>query len=331
MALSFLFVNIILFYNFRTRNLQRQSVFFASCYRVASSTLSNWNLKNDNLAIFWRVAFVYVTRKTRRTIKCARAVFTGVNFTCMDSCMSIKAPLIGESITANVTNKCLWSHGVVKDVLRAVCQTPEHFATVLTRIRPIIVVIVHMFPKVGFTSECFVADFAHKLSLTVTDRTARSRLAFHGRCDGTIFAVLLDARFWAVWKLRFALNGRLRRGWFFFVRRTRSVPSSVRCQVSRAAENFVAFWASIFSVLNSATLVLSKRKWIRVHLLAELADKLRLWQRSLGFRKVVLVRDGKLLMFENCGFATMICVSFVKGFASANVIFAPVVFVAALD
>lgn len=298
---------------------------------MASSTLSNWNLKNDNLAIFGRVAFVYVTRETRRTVKCTRTVFTRVNFTCMDPCMSIKAPLIGESITAYVTNKCLGSHRVVKDVFCAVCQTPEHFATVLTRVRPIVVVIVHMFPKVGFPSERFVAYFTHKLSLTVTDWTARSHLAFRCRCDGSVFAAILGARFWAVWELRFAMSGRLRRVWLFFVRRTRSMPSSVRCQVCRAAENFVAFWASIFSVLNSATLVLSKRKWIRVYLLAELADKLRLWQRSLGLRKVVLVRDGKLLMFENCGFATMICVSFVKGFASPNVIFIPVVFVAVID
>lgn len=293
--------------------------------------MSNRDLKNDNLAIFGRVAFVYVTRKTRRTVKCARAVFTRVNFTCMDPRMSIKAPLIGESITANVTNKCLGPHRVVKNVFCAVCQTPEHFATVLTRIRSVVVVVVHMFPKVGFPSERFVADFADKLSLTVTDRAARSRLALHGCCDSTIFTVVLGAGFWTVWELRFALSGRLRRGCFFFVRRARSMPSSMRCQVCRAAENFVAFWASIFSVLNSATLVLSKRKWIRVHLLAELADKLGLRQRSLGLRKVVLVRDGKLLMFENCGFATMICVSFVKGFASANVIFTPVVFVAALD
>jgi len=250
----------------------------------------------------------------------------------MDPRMSIKAPFIGESITANVTNKCLGPHRVVKNVFCAVCQTPEHFATVLTRIWSIVVVVVHMFPKVGFPSERFVAYFADKLSLTVTDRTARSRLALrHGCCDGTIFAVVLSTGFWTVWELLFALSERLRRGCFFFVRRTRSMPSSMRCQVCRAAENFVAFWASIFSVLNSATLVLSKRKRIRVHLLAELTDKLGLRQRSLGLGKVVLVRDGKLLMFENCGFATMICVSFVKGFASANVIFTPVVFVAALD
>lgn len=194
MALSFLFVNIILFYNFRTRNLHNVIVFFTSCYRVASSTLSNRDLEYDNLAIFGRVAFVYVARKARRAVKCARAVFTRVNFTCMDPCMSIKTPLIGESITANVTNKCLGPNRVVKDVFCAVCQTPEHFATVLTRIRSVIIVIVHMFPQVGFSSERFVADFAHKLSLTVPDRTARSRVAFYGRGD-TVFAVVLGARF----------------------------------------------------------------------------------------------------------------------------------------
>lgn len=110
------------------------------------------------------------------------------------------------------------------------------------------------------------------------------------------------------------------------------MPSAMRREVGRTAENLVTLRAPIFGVLNSATLVLSERKWIRVHFLAELADKLRLRQWAFGFWKVELVlANGKLLMLENCGFATMICVFFVERFASGRAaVFSLVRFVSAL-
>lgn len=257
-------------------------------------------------------------------------MFTRVNFTCMYPCMPIKTSLIGETITANVTNKCLWSNRMIQDVLCAVCEAAEHFAAVLARVRSIVVVVVHMFPQVGLPSERLVADIAHELPLTVADRTGRSYVGFRGGHD-TDFAVF-SAGF------RGELFARNRclccRTGLLFVWRARSMPSSVRRQVGRAAENLVALWASIFGVLNSATLVLSKRKRIRVHFLAELADELRLWQRPFGLGKIVLVLvNGKLLVFKNCGFATVIRVFFVERFASgtAAAIFTLVRFLSALD
>lgn len=148
--------------------------FFCLLFQEKSSALSNRNLQDYNLTIFGWMTFVNVASQTRRAIKCTRAMFTRVNFTCVDSCVSIKASLIGKTITAHVTDKCLRSHGVVKNVFGAVCQAAENFSTVLARIRAIIVVVVHMFSQIGLAPECFVAYFAHKLSLAVTYRAGGS-------------------------------------------------------------------------------------------------------------------------------------------------------------
>ena len=121
--------------------------FFCLLFQEKSSALSNRDLQDYNLTIFGWMTFVNVASQTRRAIKCTRAMFTRVNFTCVDSCVSIKASLIGKTITTHVTNKCLRFHGVVKVVFSAVCQAAENFSLVLARIRAIIVVVFHMFSR----------------------------------------------------------------------------------------------------------------------------------------------------------------------------------------
>lgn len=200
------------------------AILVLSLISIKCSTLSNRNLKHYDLSILRWMAFVNVAGKTRRTIKCTGAMFTRVNFTCVDPRVPIEASLIGETITANVTGKCFWSDRVIEDMFSAVCEAAEDFAAVLARIRPIIVVIVHMFPQVCFASECFVAYLAYKLSLACPHWTRRSNLGFH-RCDAN-FAVFA-AGFRAVREL-IAGRRRLRRSWLLLMRRARSVPTTVR-------------------------------------------------------------------------------------------------------
>lgn len=95
----------------------------------------------------------------------------------------------------------------------------------------------------------------------------------------------------------------------------------MRGEICRTAENFVTLRTTIFGVLNSATLMLRERKRIRVDFLTKLTNKLWLWQRTLGFGKIeFILADGEFLVFEYCGFATMICVFFVQCFSSGRAV-----------
>ena len=60
--------------------------------------------------------------------------------------MPIQTALIGESITANVANKCFRANRVIQDVLGAICQAAENLSAVLAWIWSVVIVVVHMFP-----------------------------------------------------------------------------------------------------------------------------------------------------------------------------------------
>lgn len=140
------------------------------------------------------MALIHVARKTGGTVERTRAMFTRVNFTCMDPRMAVKASLIGEAVATNIANKCLGPNCVVQHMLGAVREATKYFAAILTRVWSIVVVIVHMFPQIGLSPECLVTYFTNELPLAVANRTRRSSAVIGVRGRNADFAAF-HARF----------------------------------------------------------------------------------------------------------------------------------------
>lgn len=77
--------------------------------------------------------------------------------------MTVQAAFVGEPIAAYRTRKRLWPDCMVQHMFGSVGETAEHFAAILARVRAVLGVVVHMFPQIRFTSECFITHIADEL------------------------------------------------------------------------------------------------------------------------------------------------------------------------